>query len=83
MTRREQLTAIEALNRASRAALAARLAGNTDAADRHQADADTARRRLGRLTPSRPRGPSCGHPACSQHYIDTGSSACVAAWWRR
>lgn len=22
-------------------------------------------------------GPSCGHSACSQHYIDTGSRQCV------
>lgn len=23
-------------------------------------------------------GPACGHSACSQHYIDTGATACVA-----
>lgn len=24
-----------------------------------------------------PKGPACGHSACSQHFIDTGSVACV------
>lgn len=31
--------------------------------------------------PEPPKGPKCGHSACSQNYIDTGDAACVAPLW--
>lgn len=34
---------------------------------------------LAQYDAQREKGPACGHSACSQHYIDTGSRECVEA----
>ena len=31
----------------------------------------------GNIMPKEPKGPACGHIACSQNFIDTGSVECV------